>query len=126
MRYKAIRIGLLKTAEINRRLGTELVDADVWASKAAHRHFAVDHPDDYNLVVANLGLVIEDPGYIGQKPGNADNFYLVRNVPGLDSSVLVAIGIRLNKHGTYNLRSAYTVSHTDIQRYRAAGHLWIA
>ena len=47
MRYKAIRIGLLKTAEINRRLGTELVDADVWASKAAHRHFAVDHPDDY-------------------------------------------------------------------------------
>lgn len=125
MAYKALRIGLLKTEVINKLLGTELDDAEVWASKAAHRHIATDHPDDYKNVIPNLSLVIEDPNYVGQKPGNPGNFYLVRKIRGQTGAILVAIGIELNKHGTYNLRSAYTISEDDIQRYRAAGHLWI-
>ncbi|WP_323761138.1 hypothetical protein [Maricaulis sp.] len=125
MNYKARRIGLLKTKRINQTLGTELEDADLWVSKAAHRHIALDHPNDYLTVLPNLSRVIEDPAYVGQKPGQADNFYLFRKIHDKDRAVLIAIGIRRNRYGTYNLRSAYAISDANIQRYRMAGHLRI-
>ena len=125
MPYKALRIGLMKADRINQTLGTELVEAEVWLSKAAHRHIALDHPDDYKSVVQNLGLIINDPAYVGQRPGRTDNFYLVRRVRDEGRAILVAIGIQQNRYGTYNVRSAYTISEADIQRYRQAGHLHI-
>ena len=125
MPYKALRIGLMKADRINQTLGTELVEAEVWLSKAAHRHIALDHPDDYKSVVQNLGLIIDDPAYVGQRPGRTDNFYLVRRVRDEGRAILVAIGIQQNRYGTYNVRSAYTISEADIQRYRQAGHLHI-
>ena len=115
----------MKADRINQTLGTELVEAEVWLSKAAHRHIALDHPDDYKSVVQNLGLIIDDPAYVGQRPGRTDNFYLVRRVRDEGRAILVAIGIQQNRYGTYNVRSAYTISEADIQRYRQAGHLHI-
>ena len=110
---------------MNELLGTELEDAELWVSKAAHRHIALDHPDDYKIVLPRLAYVISDPSYVGQKPGNPDNFYLVRKFGGVEGAVLVAVGVERNKFGTYNVRSSYLISEADVQRYKEAGHLWI-
>ncbi|MEP3074320.1 hypothetical protein [Maricaulis sp.] len=125
MNYKALKVGWLDTAAINRILGLELEAADLWVSKAAHQHIAEDHPQDYKVVMPNLGATVQAPAYVGQKPGNSNNFYLVRRVQEASGAVLVAVGIERNKHGTYNVRSSYLISDEDIQRYREAGHLHV-
>ncbi|MBI1263770.1 MAG: hypothetical protein GC187_03435 [Alphaproteobacteria bacterium] len=110
---------------INRALGLELDAAPVWMSKAAHRHIALDHPDDYPRIIDRLGEVISRPAYVGQKPGISDNFYVVRNLRDVSSPILVAVGIELSTFGSYNLRSAYCISKEDVDRYRQSGHLFI-
>src|SRR4051794_13765583 len=79
-KYKSFRIGPLPADAINSALGTELEIADVWVSRAAHQHIALDHPDDYRAVIANIVEIIRSPTWAGQDPRHGDNFYLVRRV----------------------------------------------
>lgn len=123
-RYKPFRVGPLPAALINRALGTELDPADVWVSKAAHRHIAEDHPDDYALVKANIVDIITSPTYVGQDPKHGGNFYLIRRV-GIESDtpILIAIGLELSPHGTYSIRTAYSISEDDVLGRRLRGSL---
>lgn len=123
-RYKSFRVGPLPASSINRALGTELDPADVWVSKAAHRHIAEDHPDDYALVKANIIDIITSPTYVGQDPKHGGNFYLVRRVGGNDEvPVLIAIGLEMTAHGTYSIRTAYSISEDDVNARRLRGSL---
>ena len=123
-KYQAFRVGPLPVAAINAALGTELDSGDVWVSKAAHQHIALDHPDDYVAIKANIVDIVTAPTYVGQDPKHGSNFYLVRRVPqqGTDA-VLIAIGFELNSHGTYNVRTAYAISEKDIASRRLRGSL---
>lgn len=124
-KFKSFRVGPLPAAAINRVLDTELETADVWVSKACHRHIADDHPDSYDLVMANIIDIIRSPTWVGQDPQHGSNFYLVSRLPtGVDPDVvLVAIGLELSAHGTYNVRSAYTISQQDVDNRRLRGSL---
>jgi len=121
-KYKAHKLGPLCADRINKTIGTELEVADVWVSKAAHRHIAEDHPDDYPLVWAALPKLISNPTYVGERPRKNDGFYLVTNVD-TDGGVLMAISFRLSPHGTYNLKSAYTIKRATIDKRRMAKNL---
>jgi hypothetical protein len=123
---KAFRIGPLPAALINKALGTELDVADVWVSKACHGHIADDHPDDYQIVMANLIDILRSPSYAGQDAHNPKGFYLVKRVETPVNGrefVLVAIGLELSAFGTYNVKSAYTMKQGQVNSRRLKGAL---
>ncbi len=125
-RRKAFRVGPLPAELINRALNTELEIADVWVSKACHSHIADDHPDDYKTIMANIIEIMRSPTYAGQDASNPNGFYLVRRVEAAIAGrefALVAIGLELSRHGTYNVKSAYTIKQTDIDSRRLKGAL---
>lgn len=124
-RYPAFRIGPLPATGINKALGTELDPADVWVSKACHAHIAEDHPGDYALVKAHIVDIVRSPTWIGQDPQHGRNFYLVKRIVGEAETdiVLVAVGLELSLHGTYNVRSAYRIDQQDVDSRRLRGSL---
>jgi hypothetical protein len=125
-RRKAFKVGPLPAHLINRALGTELDVADVWVSKACHAHIADDHPDDYPVIMANLIDILRSPTYAGQDAHSGGGFYLVKRleaaVAGRDFA-LVAIALELSQHGTYNVKSAYTIKQQDVDSRRLKGAL---
>lgn len=127
-RRKAFRIGPLPADLINRALGTELDVADVWVSKACHGHIANDHPDDYPVIMANIIDILRSPTYAGQDPHHGRGFYLVKRIePGVAGRdfALVAIALEPSEHGTYNVKSAYTIKHEQVESRRSNGALKI-
>jgi hypothetical protein len=125
-RRKAFRVGPLPADLINRALKTELEVADVWVSKACHTHIAEDHPDDYPVIMANLIDVLRSPTYAGQDARHGGAFYLVKLVePGVGDRdfALVVIALEVSQHGTYNVRSAYTIKQSDVDSRRLNGSL---
>ena len=124
-KYKAFRIGPLPTGAINTALGTELEIGDVWVSKAAHQHIALDHSNDYQAVKANMIEIIRSPTWVGQDPKHGGNFYLVRRVTKSEGTepILISIGLERNEHGTYNVRTGYSISEEDILTRRLRGSL---
>lgn len=122
---KAFLVGPLPADLINRALGTELDTANVWVSKACHSHIADDHPEDYPVIMANLIDILRTPMYAGQDAKNGNGFYLVKRVePVADREfALVAINLELSPHGTYNVKSAYTIKQQDIDSRRINGAL---
>lgn len=125
-RRKAFRVGPLPADLINRALQTELEIADVWVSKACHRHIAEDHTDDYPVIMANLIDVLRSPTYAGQDARHGGAFYLVKRVePGIHNRdfALVVIALEVNLHGAYNVRSAYTIKQSDVDSRRLKGAL---
>lgn len=126
-RRKAFLVGPLPAALINRALGTDLEPANVWVSKACHAHIANDHPEDYPVIIANIIDILRAPMYAGQDPKHAHGFYLVKCVePVADREfALVAISLELSQHGTYNVKSAYTIKQQDVDSRRVNGALKI-
>lgn len=123
-KYRSFRVGPLSVKPINRALNTDLESADVWVSKACHQHIATDHPDDYDLIIANIVDIIRSPTWIGQDPAHGGNFYVVKRLLIGSSDpefALVAIGLEVSAHGTYNVRSAYGISQEDVDRRRLNG-----
>jgi len=120
-----IILGVLPVDLINRTLGTELEPGDAILTATADRHIANDHPNDYGLVKASLGLVIESPTYIGQSPHHAESFELVRRVVGSNGIdiVLAAITLTRNEYGNYNVHSAYRLTEEKVTGRIKRGHL---
>ena len=85
---------------------------------------AEDHPDDYALCIASLRLAISDPSFIGQAPKRFGNFELVRRINHPDGkAVLVAVGLEVDRHGEYRVRSCYLVTRDVVDNRRRAGRL---
>lgn len=126
LKRKAFRVGPLPATIINRALQTELEVADVWISKACHSHIAEDHPDDYPVIIANLIEILRSPTYAGQDARHGGAFYLIKRVePGVAGRdfALVVIALEVSQHGTYNVRSAYTIKQSDVDSRRLNGAL---
>lgn len=123
--YPPIKVGPLPFDKINRALGTELDEGDVWISKAAHEHIAVDHPEDYPFIMAALVEIVTGPLYVGQDPKHGQNFYLVKGLPANAPNPhgLVAIGLEVNRYGDYNVRTAYSINQETVNQRRTAKRL---
>jgi len=98
----------------------------VWVSKACHDHIANDHPDDYEVIKAHIVDIVRSPTYVGQGVHNAGGFYLVKRIDVPVSGrafALIAIALEVNRHGTYNVKSAYTIKQHDVDSRRLKGTL---
>lgn len=127
-RTKTIVLGPLPVDWINRTLGTELEAGEAILTVRAQDHIAEDHPEDRDLVMANLQAVVTNPTYIGQSPHHGAAFELVRRVmlPGTDKHVLAAVKLTPNPFGNYNVHSAYVINQDRVDRRIARGHLFNA
>ncbi len=93
-------------------------------SPRAHRPIAEDHPDDYEVCLANLPATLQSPTYIGQAPRHRENFEMIRRVTGKDGrAVLVAVGVTPDRLGKYRVVSSYVLTPEVVERKRLAGHL---
>lgn len=124
-KFKAFRVGPLPAKAINGVLGTELDVADVWVSKACHAHIALDHPNDYPIIKANIIDIIREPSMVGQDPQHGKNFYLVKKIPDDEGEgfSMVAIGLEVSKFDTYSVKSAYIISQADVTKRRLKNSL---
>ncbi len=123
-RYPAVALGDLPVAAINAALGTELEAGLVRLSETAHRHIAEDHPHDYSDCIAALPQAIALPTFIGQAPGHARNFEMVKRIARSDGqAVLVAIGLEPDETSAYRVKSCYLISAEKVDARRRAGTL---
>jgi hypothetical protein len=122
--FPALDLGPLPVDAVNAVLGTELEPGNVRLSETAHRHMAEDHPDDYAICIASLPYTIAEPSFIGQAPQHTSNFELLRRVNHPDrKSVLVAVGLEMDRSGEYRVRSCYLVAAGTVDNRRRAGRL---
>ncbi|HEX7873038.1 MAG TPA: hypothetical protein VF475_09015 [Sphingobium sp.] len=126
-KYPAIKIGALPFEKINAALGTELEEGDVWLSKAAHQHIAKDHPEDYPFIMAAIVEIVTGPLYVGQDPKHGGNFYVVKALAAdaPNPHGLVALGFEVNKFGSYNVRTAYSINQDTVTQRRQANRLHV-
>jgi len=125
-RYPACDLGLLPVDVVNVTLGTELEPGRVRLSEAAHRHMAEDHPADYAACFTALRLAVASPSFLGQAPGLARNFEMVRRTNRPDGkAVLVAIGLEPDQAGDYRVRSCYLVTADTVDARRRVGRLML-
>ncbi len=126
-KFHAITLGRLAIDKVNQALGTELDPGDVWLSPGAHRHIAVDHPDDYPFIMAVIADVVAQPLYVGQDPKHGRNFYIVRPLPAgaPNPHALVSIGLARDEVGRYRVRTAYTISQDTVTARRSAKRLHV-
>ncbi len=127
-KYPAIRIGPLPVEKINKALGVDLDPGEVWVSQAAHAHIAIDHPDDYPFIIEAIFEIVAAPLYVGQDPKHSADFYIVRAMPpgSPNPHGLVAIGFERNAFGSYNVRTAYSISQATVDTRRQAKRLHVA
>ncbi len=119
--YPGLTLGLLPVDRINRTCGTALVSGSVTMSKAAHEHIALDHPQEYALIMQALPSLIANPVFIGRDPKHPHAFYLVDALSTpVGSHAMVAIGFALSPGGTYQVKSAYGLKgHQFTSRVKA-------
>lgn len=126
-KYPAVRIGDLPFEKINAALDTDLEAGEVWLSKKAHAHIANDHPEDYPFIMAAIVEIVTGPLYVGQDPKHGENFYVVKALAAgaPNPHGLIAIGFELNKFGSYNVRTAYSINQETVTSRRAANRLHV-
>lgn len=124
VKYKGVHLGDFPVDIVNRYLETELEAGKIFLTKAAHRHIAVDHAEDYTICIANLQMAIQNPTYIGQDAKHTNNFIVIKRVPGPDrKNMLVAITMQKNNYGFYTVCSTYLISQEDVDKRRARNTL---
>ena len=122
--FKACNFGPLPVDLINALLGTELEPGDARLSAQAHEHMALDHDEDYPICIAVLSQAIAAPTFVGQAPGHARNFEMIRRMGTADGqAVLVAIGLEPDARGDYRVRSCYLITAEIVENRRQKGRL---
>ncbi|KTR81591.1 hypothetical protein NS277_16425 [Novosphingobium barchaimii] len=77
--------------------------------------------------MAALVEIVTGPLYVGQDPKHSENFYVVKALPAgaPNPHGLVAIGLEMNKHGGYNVRTAYSINQETVTQRRSANRLHV-
>ena len=122
--YPAIDCGMLPVTKVNAVLCTELLPGRALLSASAHRHVALEHPDDHRFCIQFLPLAISAPSLVGQAPRHGNNFELIRRVSRSDGrELLVAIGLAPNGDDNYRIVSASLLEREKVENRRLAGRL---
>ena len=109
--------------DINLALGLALAPGRAWFSSKTHEKTAVKHANDYHLVMRHIDECCRAPTYIGRHAKHPDNVELILDVPMSDETVhvLVAVVLRQNARGNYNVDSAYCINDEEIGQRRQRG-----
>lgn len=70
-----------------------------------------------------LSQAIANPHYIGQAPGYTDSFEVIYETPNNGFIILIAVQIRMDNHGRYQLSSVYPVDSNKVARRLRKGYV---
>jgi hypothetical protein len=113
-------------ASVNYTLDMELEAGEVILTRAYQAHAERRHPDDYAKCLPHLASVIANPLYIGDDFDNADGIEIIGRVHTLRSYLLVAIKIKPDENGRYQVATFHLATEGKIASRRAKGFLKIA
>ena len=119
-------LGPLPHQTINKTLGMELEAGDVIFTRAAQRHAARHHPNDYPRCSPHAGAVVSNPLYIGDDLKNPGKIELIARISALGHALLVAVSVERTEDGRYHVCSLYPISDRKVQSRREKGHLRVA
>lgn len=109
-------LGPLPVEGVNARLGLALPPARVHFSTRAQLHAAQRHPREFEICLRRIEQIIARPHYIGRSPHQIDGFELIGGDHDDGMNVLVAIKIRLDAKGRYNVASTYLIDRDKLAR----------
>jgi hypothetical protein len=115
--------GELPVQTINNTLGLELDPGPVVLTRAAQRHAARRHPEDYSQCLPHLAQVVLRPLYIGDDFKNEGKIELVGRVRAISSAILVAVALEADDAGHYRVCSFYPISEEKIEKRKERRHL---
>jgi hypothetical protein len=121
--FSAIQYGPLPIDKVRACLGLELVVGVVRFSEVAQTHAFERHPNDFGICLQHLGRIISDPDFIGRGPNQTDGFELIGDVSEGNAIILVAIKLRPDKNGYYEIASTYRIDKQTIGRRIRKGFL---
>ena len=115
-------LGPLPIDIIYRVLGLELEEGEVRFSAGAQIHAAKKHPEDYSRYLAFIGGVIASPLYLGDDVRNLGKIEFISRIPKV-GGLLVALEVKKDSAGKYNVVSIYSITHEKIEARRRKGRL---
>jgi hypothetical protein len=106
-------------------LGYELDEGAVVFSINAQKHALKRHPNDYWACLPFIANILANPLYLGDDLNNNDRIEFVGRPPTLGTPILVAIEIKLDGNGCYNICSFYPISQGKVNDRIHKRHLKI-
>lgn len=124
-KYQPIAFGALPVDYINVTLGMELEVGNVVMSANAQKHAANKHPE-FSQCLAFVSAILASPLYLGDDLQNDGKIEIIGKPHLLGFAMLIAVEVRRDKKGHYNISSVYSLPEDRIQNRKEKGYLKIA
>jgi hypothetical protein len=105
----SLLLGPFPAETINRTLLTELEPGDAVLTAGVQKHVLREHPNDFAWCLPHVATVVTNPLYVGDDFKNPGYIEMISRVPGQKTGLLVAVCIKVNGEGQYEVRSFYPV-----------------
>ena len=122
-KFQSINLGPLPVSKVNAYLGLNLIDGDVRFKSIAQAHAFERHPNDFELCLVHIQRIISQPDFIGRGPNQTEGFEMIGKVSDNDQHILVAVTLRLDNDGFYNVASTYRIDTYSVRRRIRKGFL---
>jgi hypothetical protein len=116
MKFSPLSLGPLPAKLVTDCLNVEVPDGAVHFSIPAQNHAYKRHGRDFLACMPYLSQAIATPHYIGQAPGQRKSFEVIYESPDDGLTILIAIQIRVDNRGRYQLSSVYPVDSSKVER----------
>lgn len=123
MKFSPLRLGPLPAKLVFECIEIEVPEGAVHFSIPAQNHAYRRHGRDFLACMPYLSQAIASPDYIGQSPKNTNGFEVVYSPEDIELNILIAVQIRQDNKGRYQLSSVYPVASKTIINREAKGRL---
>lgn len=129
MRFTPLSLGPLPANLVSEALEITVPDGAVHFSIPAQNHAYREHGRDFLACMPFLSQAIASPTYIGQSPRHRNQgFEIIYTAPTNETAegvmnVLIAVKIRLDNRGRYQLKSVYPIDDLKILNRLETGHI---
>jgi len=115
IRFKPLSLGPLPIVHVEKHLNLIIAEGSVHFSIPAQNHAYRNHGDDFMRCMPYLSQAIADPHYIGQAPHYKNKgFEVIFSPPAEEFHMLIAVQLRCDNRGRYQLSSVYPVDTNKI------------
>lgn len=123
MKFSPLSLGPLPAGSVSKCLNVQVPDGAVHFSIPAQNHAYKRHGRDFLACLPYLSQTIATPNYVGQAPHYENEFEVIYETPDNGLIILVAVQIRLDNRGRYQLRSVYPIDADKVERRLRKGFI---
>ena len=123
MKFSPLSLGPLPAKIVSDCIEVEVPDGAVHFSIPAQNHSYKRHGREFLACLPYLSQAIATPNYIGQAPNHDKAFEVIYSTPDNGMNILIAVQIRLDNRGRYQLHSVYPINDDKIERRQRKGFI---